>query len=91
MAFAVEDAKEVLLLKCQVTMTKKCRFNVFYHIFSCQTLFNVTRKEGKKKGRRSNMKKIPKTTFFGHILKKSANLLFGIWSLLLVHIQFAPS
>ena len=53
----------------------------------------VTKKEGKKKGRRSNMKKNPKTTLFGHnfFLKKSAHPLFGAWSLLLDHVRFTPS
>jgi hypothetical protein len=32
-----------------------------------------------------------KLLYFGHILKKIAHLLFGAWSLLLLHIWFTPS
>ena len=32
-----------------------------------------------------------KTTYFEHILKKSARSLLGAWSFLLVHIWFKPS
>ena len=37
------------------------------------------------------MKKIPKTTLFGHKFKQLKYPLFGAWSLLMVHIWFTPS
>ena len=36
-------------------------------------------------------KKNIQTTLFGHILKKSTHPLFGVWSLLVVHIRFKPT
>jgi hypothetical protein len=47
---------------------------IFFFFFLGQTYFIVTRNEGKKKERRSNMKKIPKTVIFKHI--RSA---FVVW------------
>ena len=54
-------------------------------------VFVVMRKEVKKKGRRSNMKKYPETDLFGQTLEKSTHPHFGAWSLLLAHFQFTPS
>ena len=51
----------------------------------------VTSNEGKKKGRRSNKKKILKIVLLGHIIENSAHPLLGAWSLLLVDIWFTPS
>ena len=48
-------------------------------------------KEGVKKGRRSNMNKIPKFAFLTYIQKKSKHPFLGTWSLFLVHYQFTPS
>ena len=45
----------------------------------------VTKKEGKKKGRKSNMKKDPKIALFGHIFQKSMHIHF--W----VHGHFSSS
>ena len=75
--YVMGEAKEVFQCKCQGTMAKKCQFmpNIFQ----------------KKKGRRSNMKEVPKTTLFVHILTKSTHPHFGAWSLLLVDVWFTPS
>ena len=62
---------------------------LFSFSFSGQTIQYL---RGKEKGRRSNMKKIPKTIIFGHIfLKKSAHRVFRAWLVLLVYVQFTPS
>ena len=58
-------------------------FYSFWSFFSGQFFFIVTKKEGKKTGRRSRMKIIPKTVLFGRILNKSAHSFCSAWSILL--------
>ena len=49
------------------------------------------KREWKKKGRRSNMRKIPNIAHFGHILKKINTFNFGRMVTSLVHVRFTPS
>ena len=58
-----ERQKSFSRCKCQRTMAEKCRFNILNRFFFLPNVSIVTRKEGKKKGTRSNMKKIPKLPF----------------------------
>jgi hypothetical protein len=51
----------------------------------------VTRKKGKAKGRRSNMKKTPKLPLLDIYQKELTHPLSGAWSLLLDHVQFTPN
>ena len=58
----------------------------FYFRFFLPNIFIVTRKEGEKKVRISNMKKNPRTSYSRYMVKKSTHPLSNAWSLLLVHI-----
>ena len=61
---------------CQGTMAKRCHFNICNYVFWGSNVAIITRKEGKKKGRRSNMKKNLKTTFLD-IPSKISTSAFG--------------
>ena len=66
-----ERQKKFSCCKCQGTMVEKCRFNIWIALFIylLPSVTIVTRKEGKNKGRRSNMKKIPKLPFLNTYFK----------------------
>ena len=79
-----ERQKRFSRCKCQGIMQRERERERAPNIFIC------TRKEGKKKGRRSNNEENSQNCHFGHISRKIAYPLFGAWSLLLVHVRFAP-
>ena len=69
--FAVGEAKEVLLLQLSRDYDKEMPFFFFFSFFFLPNFFSCLRGKKGRRGRRSFMKKIPKTTFFGHIKKFS--------------------
>ena len=73
----VGEAKEgFFCYKCQRTMAEKWRFKfvdwyfLYIYIYFGQEFYIVRRKEGKNKGRRSNMKKISKICPFWTSINK---------------------
>ena len=67
MGFAVEESKEVLSLQMSRDHGKEMPIMCVCVCVCLPSVFTITRREGNK-GRRSNMKKIPKYVF-GRILK----------------------
>ena len=65
--------KRISHCKCQGTMSKKCHFNFLLITFFLPNIFRVT-KEGMK-GRRLEIKKIPKTILCGHIFNQHIHFL----------------
>jgi hypothetical protein len=67
---------------------------VLFFKFLWSNVSIVMRKEGKKKGRISHVKKIPKTALFGHTLKKQHIhfLMHGhfSWSVFGLHLVKGP-
>ena len=95
----MREAKEVLSLQMSGTMVEKYCFNhsfdlLFFWVFLPNVCI-VTRKEGKKNGRRSNMKNIPKLPILDIYSKKSQHIHFlahgpSLGPLLVLHIFRSP-
>ena len=89
MGFAVREAKRGSLIAKVGDHGKETPLwkNICFDFLSPNVIV-VERKEGEKV---EHGKKNLKSTFFGHILKKSTHEYFGAWSLLPAHIRFIPS